>query len=72
MKLLPKELCEPIDDAQTGAPEATADFLKGEYFDARILCAQEGILKPDAEMYRRRMGQVEVAPEEAIPWMIGL
>jgi epoxide hydrolase-like predicted phosphatase len=54
-----------ISDAWLETRRAIQDYVNGSVFDVIVYSAEEGICKPDPEIYRRALARLEVAPHEA-------
>ena len=54
-----------ISDAWLETRQAIADYVNESVFDVIVYSAEEGICKPDPEIYRRALARLEVAPHEA-------
>jgi epoxide hydrolase-like predicted phosphatase len=55
-----------ISNAWPDAPETTYRVLNATAFDTLLFSAQEGVMKPGAEIYQRALARLGVAPAEAI------
>lgn len=55
-----------ISNAWPDAQESTQRCLNSTVFDTLLFSAQEGMRKPDAEIYRRALARLGVAPAEAV------
>ncbi len=55
-----------ISNAWPDAREAVQAHVNGETFDVIIFSGEEGVEKPDPEIYRRALAQLNVAPAEAV------
>ena len=54
-----------ISDAWLDTRQAIHDYVNGDVFDVIVYSAEEGICKPDPEIYRRALARLGVAPHEA-------
>ena len=55
-----------ISDAWPGAREAVKDYVNNDLFDVSLFSAEEGIQKPDPEIYLRALTRLGVKPHEAV------
>jgi putative hydrolase of the HAD superfamily len=55
-----------ISNAWPGAREELRGRINGETFDAILFSAEEGLKKPDPELYRRALARLNVQPGEAV------
>lgn len=55
-----------ISDAWLDTREQIRPWANDDLFDAIVISAEEGVAKPDAEIYRRALSRLGVAAEEAI------
>ncbi len=55
-----------ISNAWPDAREAVKARVNGEAFDVIIFSGEEGVEKPDPEIYRRALARLNVAPAEAV------
>jgi epoxide hydrolase-like predicted phosphatase len=54
-----------ISDAWLESRQAIRDYVNDRVFDVIVYSAEEGICKPDPEIYRRALERLGVAPQEA-------
>jgi epoxide hydrolase-like predicted phosphatase len=54
-----------ISDAWLGTRLAIQDYVNEGVFDVIVYSAEEGVCKPDPEIYRRALARLGVAPHEA-------
>ena len=66
ISLKPKYKTGIISNAWSGTREGMKDTINSDIFDEIVLSAEEGIQKPDPEIYYRALTQLGIAPEEAI------
>ena len=66
ISLRPKYKTGVITDAWSGTREEMKDTINNDIFDEIVLSAEEGIQKPDPEIYYRALTQLGIAPGEAI------
>ena len=64
--LRPRYKTGTISDAVPGTRENVAQYVNGDVFDLRVFSAEEGVRKPDPEIYVRALSRLGVAPAEAI------
>jgi putative hydrolase of the HAD superfamily len=69
--LRPRYKTGTISDAVPGTREdvrqyVNGDVFDGDVFDGDVFSAEEGVRKPDPEIYTRALSRLGVAPEEAI------
>lgn len=55
-----------ISNAWPDAREAVKAHVNGEAFDVILFSGEEGVEKPDPEIYRRALARLNVAPAEAV------
>jgi putative hydrolase of the HAD superfamily len=55
-----------ISDAWSDARETIKEYVNGEIFDVLVFSAEEGVCKPNPEIFRRALSRLEVASQEAI------
>jgi epoxide hydrolase-like predicted phosphatase len=55
-----------ISNAWPDARENVRRHINGETFDVILFSAEEGIEKPDSEIYRRALARLDIAPAEAV------
>jgi putative hydrolase of the HAD superfamily len=55
-----------ISNAWPDAREAVKSYVNGETFDVIVFSGEEGVEKPDPEIYRRALARLNVAPAEAV------
>jgi putative hydrolase of the HAD superfamily len=55
-----------ISDAWDDTRPAIAGFLNSDTFDVIVISAEEGVAKPDPEIFRRALSRLGVAAHEAI------
>ncbi len=55
-----------ISNAWPDARHSTRLYLNGDTFDLLVFSGEEGVSKPDPEIYRRALGRLGVVPQEAI------
>ena len=66
LSLKPKYKTGVISNAWSGTREGMKDTINNDIFDEIVLSAEEGIQKPDPEIYHRALTQLGIAPGEAI------
>jgi putative hydrolase of the HAD superfamily len=54
-----------VSDAWLETRQSIRDYVNEEVFDAIVYSAEEGVCKPDPEIYRRALARLGVAPHEA-------
>jgi epoxide hydrolase-like predicted phosphatase len=64
--LRPQYKTGTISDAVPGTRENVKQYVNGDVFDVSVFSAEEGVKKPDAEIYCRALARLKVAPAEAI------
>ena len=64
--LRPRFKTGTISDAVPGTRQAVSQHVNGDVFDVSVFSAEEGVQKPDAEIYTRALSRLGVAPQEAI------
>jgi putative hydrolase of the HAD superfamily len=64
--LRPRYKTGTISDAVPGTRENVLEYVNGDIFDVRVFSAEEGVRKPDPEIYRLALSRLGVAPAEAI------
>ncbi len=65
-QLRPKVKTALLSDAWLDTRERIRDYANERVFDVIVISAEEGVAKPDPEIYRRTLERLGVAPEEAI------
>jgi HAD superfamily hydrolase (TIGR01549 family) len=55
-----------ISDAWDDTRQAIAEYVDDGTFDVIVISAEEGVAKPDPEIFRRALSRLGVAPHEAI------
>jgi putative hydrolase of the HAD superfamily len=55
-----------ISDAVPGTRENVIEYVNSDIFDVRVFSAEEGVRKPDPEIYIRALSRLGVAPAAAI------
>jgi len=55
-----------VSDAWLDARENVKPYINANIFDVIVFSAEEGIKKPDPEIYRRTLARLGVEPDEAI------
>ncbi len=55
-----------ISDAWPDAREMVKEYVNSDIFDVIVFSAEEGLEKPNPEIYRRALSRLEVAPQQAI------
>lgn len=55
-----------ISNAFPGAREAVQNYVNSDLFDALLFSYEEGVEKPDPEIYRRALTRLDVGPAEAV------
>jgi epoxide hydrolase-like predicted phosphatase len=66
LSLKPKYKTGVISDAWSGTREGMKDIINSDIFDVIVFSAEEGVQKPDPEIYYRALTQLGIAPGEAI------
>jgi putative hydrolase of the HAD superfamily len=64
--LRPRHKTGIISNAWPDAREAVKAHVNGEAFDVIVISGEEGVEKPDPEIYRRALARLSVAPAEAV------
>jgi len=64
--LRPRYKTGTISDAVPGTRENVVQYVNADVFDIRVFSAEEGVRKPDPEIYVRALSRLGVAPAEAI------
>jgi putative hydrolase of the HAD superfamily len=64
--LRPRYKTAILSNAWMDARQEMQEQVNGELFDVIVYSSEEGLLKPDAEIYRRTLQRLGVAPDEAI------
>jgi epoxide hydrolase-like predicted phosphatase len=64
--LRPRYKTGTISDAVPGTRENVKQYVNGDVFDFSVFSAEEGVRKPDPEIYRRALARLNVAPADAI------
>jgi len=64
--LRPRVKTAIISDAWSDAREMVRDHVDNGVFDVCVFSAEEGVRKPDREIYRRALSRLDVMPQEAI------
>jgi len=62
----PKTKTGTISDAWLDARQNVKQYVNNENFDVIVFSAEEGIRKPDSEIYQRTLARLGVDPQEAI------
>jgi putative hydrolase of the HAD superfamily len=55
-----------VSDAWLDARQNVKQYINNELFDVIVFSAEEGVKKPDPEIYRRALARLGVDPQEAI------
>jgi HAD superfamily hydrolase (TIGR01549 family) len=55
-----------VSDAWLDARQNVKHYVNSEIFDVIVFSAEEGVMKPDPEIYRRALARLGVAAQEAI------
>ena len=55
-----------ISDAWPGAREGMIEYINNGIFDVSVFSYEEGLEKPDPQIFRRALSRLEVIPQEAI------
>ena len=55
-----------ISNATPGTREWAKEYINSDTFDVILFSAEEGVAKPDSEIYRRALSRLEVTAEETI------
>ena len=55
-----------ISNSTLGARERVKEYINDDTFDVIMFSDEEGVAKPDPEIYRRALSQLEVATSETI------
>jgi len=66
LSLKPKYKTGIISDAWSGTREEMKDTINNDIFDVIVFSSEEGIQKPDPEIYYRALTQLGILPGEAI------
>ncbi len=66
LSLKPKYKTGIISNAWSGTREGMKDTINNDIFDEIVLSAEEGVQKPDPEIYKRALTKLGIAPGEAI------
>jgi FMN phosphatase YigB (HAD superfamily) len=64
--LRPRVKTAAISDAWSDARDLVRPYVDADTFDLIVFSAEEGVKKPDPEIYRRALSRLDVAPPEAI------
>ena len=64
--LRPQYKTGTISDAVLGTREAVKQYVNRDVFDISVFSAEEGVRKPDPEIYERALARLGVSPAEAI------
>jgi putative hydrolase of the HAD superfamily len=64
--LRPRCKTATISDAWPDAREILWEYANDDNFDGCVFSAEEGVRKPDPEIYRRALSRLDVAPQEAV------
>jgi FMN phosphatase YigB (HAD superfamily) len=64
--LRPRYKTATISDAWPDAREMIREHVNDGTFDVCVFSAEEGVRKPDPEIYRRALSRLGVAPQEAV------
>jgi epoxide hydrolase-like predicted phosphatase len=64
--LRPRYKTGVISNAWPDAREAVKAHVNGEVFDMIVFSGEEGVEKPDPEIYRRALARLGVSPAEAV------
>lgn len=65
-RLRPRCKTAALSDAWVGAREQMKDIINGDTFDVIVYSSEEGIVKPDPEIFRRTLQRLGVPPSDAI------
>jgi putative hydrolase of the HAD superfamily len=65
-QLRPKYKTGVVSNATPGTHEQVKAYINNETFDVIVFSDQEGVSKPDPEIYRRALSRLGVAAEETI------
>jgi putative hydrolase of the HAD superfamily len=55
-----------VSDAWSDARETLKKYVNSDFFDVIVFSAEEGVCKPNPEIYQRALSRLGVAPQEAI------
>jgi len=55
-----------ISDAWPGAREGMIEYINNGIFDVSVFSYEEGLEKPDPQIFHRALSRLEVIPQEAI------
>jgi epoxide hydrolase-like predicted phosphatase len=64
--LRPRYKTGVISNGSPGTREWAAEYVNGDTFDAIVFSDEEGVAKPDPEIYRQALSRLGVAAEETI------
>lgn len=64
--LRPQYKTAVLSNAWTGARESMQEYISGDTFDEIVYSCEEGIQKPNQEIYKRTLNRLDVAADEAI------
>jgi epoxide hydrolase-like predicted phosphatase len=64
--LRPRYKTGVISNAMPDARESLKDRINGDTFDVLVFSGEEGVRKPDAEIYRRALTRLGVQPAQAV------
>jgi FMN phosphatase YigB (HAD superfamily) len=64
--LRPRYKTGTISDAVPGTRESVKQYVNPDIFDVSVFSAEEGVRKPDPEIYERALSRLGVAPAEAV------
>ena len=64
--LRPQFRTATISDAWLDAREMVSTYVNKQVFDVSVFSAEEGVRKPDPEIYKRALSRLGVTPQEAI------
>ena len=64
--LRPQYKTATISDAWPGAREGVKEYVNSDLFDVIVFSAEEGLSKPEPEIYRRALSRLDVVPQDAI------
>lgn len=64
--LRPRHKTGVISDAWPDAREAIQEYVNDDIFDVIVISAEEGLVKPDPEIFQRALLRLGVVPREAV------
>ena len=64
--LRPRYKTGVISNAPANTRKEVKDYINDDVFDAILFSGEEGVCKPDPEIYRRALARLGVSPEETI------